>query len=293
MDKYVPNPKHTGPLALEMLEFIGKLMAMSIRAKLYLAFEFPPLIWKKIVGEEVTKSDLLEIDMITARQLDDIENCHEVDGNYRSGAITEPILNQEQFYEKFNGKLKFAYIGSDSIERELVLNGSSKEVTFENRVEYCNLVRQARLSEFDIQVASIVKGMSSVIPMRALLLFSSSQLEELVCGNPNIDIDLWKAHTESSGLSSQTVSLFWKVMESLSQKEQTGFIRFAWGRSRLPSKKEEFSMKMKLTSGGRAALPASHTCFFSIELPEYKTEEEMRHGLLTAIHYGVGGILNG
>jgi hypothetical protein len=33
--------------------------------------------------------------------------------------------------------------------------------------------------------------------------------------------------------------------------------------------------------------------FVSIEMPEYKTEEEMRHGLLTAIHYGIGGILNG
>lgn len=35
----------------------------------------------------------------------------------------------------------------------------------------------------------------------------------------------------------------------------------------------------------------SHTCFFSIELPPYSTEERMRQGLLTAIHFGMGGIL--
>jgi hypothetical protein len=102
-----------------------------------------------------------------------------------------------------------------------------------------------------------------------------------------------KANTEVTGLSSSIVNLFWKVMESLTKEEQRGFIRFAWGRSRLPSKSEDFTMKMRLTSGGRAALPVSHTCFFSVELPESKSEEEMRHGLLTAIHYGVGGILNG
>lgn len=33
-----------------------------------------------------------------------------------------------------------------------------------------------------------------------------------------------------------TVQLFWKVLASLSQEEQSGFVRFAWGRSRLPPK---------------------------------------------------------
>lgn len=43
---------------------------------------------------------------------------------------------------------------------------------------------------------------------------------------------------------------------------------------------------------GEESLPASHTCFFSIELPPYKTEAAMRKGLLTAIHFGMVGILN-
>jgi hypothetical protein len=289
MDKYVPNPKHTGPLALEMFEFIGKLMAMSVRAKLCLPFEFPPLVWKKIVGEEVAALDLMEVDMIAAKQLDAMEHCDEdsVDG--------EAILDDFAFQDKFsvNGKLKFVYVGSDQVERELVPGGVDKEVTFYNRLEYCQAVREARLAEFDLHAAAMAKGMAQVVPMRALLLFSASQVEELVCGSPTIDIELWKAFTESSGLSALTVGLFWKVMETLTPKEQSGFVRFAWGRSRLPARKEDFDVKRKLTGAGRAALPVSHTCFFSIEMPEYRTEEEMRHGLLTVIHFGVGGILNG
>ena len=284
MDKFLPNPKHCGPLALEMFQFIGKLMAMSIRVKLCLPFEFPSLIWKKIVGEEVRKSDLVEIDAISAKLLDDIENCH-LDGD-------DPVTDGDAFVRRFSNKLRFTYIGSDGVERDVCLHGSSKEVSFENRLEYVNLVRNARLNEFNLQVAAMGKGMGEVVPMRALLLFSGEQLAELVCGNPRIDIDLWKAHTDSS-VSPALTKLFWKVMESLSPVEQAGFIRFAWGRSRLPSRKEDFTTRMKLVSGGRSALPVSHTCFFSVELPSYTSEEEMKHGLLTAIHFGVGGILNG
>lgn len=284
MDKYVPNPKHSGPLALEMFEFVGRLMGMSIRAKLCLPFDFPPLIWKKILGEAVDALDLGEVDMIAMQQLDNMEKCHE--------DAADPVMDEDGFQERFPN-LKFTYVGSDHVERELEAGGSNKLVTFTNRLEYCKAVRAARLCEFDQQCIAMAKGLVQVVPSRALLLFSAPQLEELVCGSPQIDIALWKAHTESGGVNAATVQLFWKVMESLTPKEQSGFIRFAWGRSRLPARAEDFSVNMKLTSGGRAVLPVSHTCFFSIEMPEYKTEEEMRHGLLTVIHFGVGGILNG
>jgi hypothetical protein len=189
--------------------------------------------------------------------------------------------------------MPFVFSGSDGVERELgSFGGRKRMVTFANRIEYCDAVVAARLSEFDAAVIAIRKGLGEVVPLRMLMLFSALQLEELVCGSPTFDIDLWKSNTETSGLSASTVTLFWKVMASLPQKDQAGFVRFAWGRSRLPPAKE-FHVKMRLTSGGRATLPVSHTCFFSVELPEYKTEEEMRHGILTAIHFGVGGILMG
>ena len=80
-------------------------------------------------------------------------------------------------------------------------------------------------------------------------------------------------------------------MKSFTPKEQSGFVRFAWGRSRLPAAKD-FTTKMKLTVGS-GKLPVAHTCFFSVEIPEFTTEIEMRTALLTAINFGVGGILMG
>ena len=280
MDKFIPNPSLTDTTSLKMFEFIGRLMGMSIRVKLCLPFEFPPLIWKKIAGEKISPEDLMGVDAISCRQLHEIKSCTD-----------EGVVDDSTFHVKYGGKLRFVYMRSDGVEEDLVQGSSDKLVTFNNRLEYCSLVERAKASEFDRQVSAIERGMAEVTPMRILKLFSSQQLEVLVAGSPTIDFELWKSKTEASGLTAGTLDLFWNVMASLTPKEQSGFIRFAWGRSRLPSAKD-FTTKMKL-SYGHSKLPVAHTCFFSIELPEYATEEEMRAGLLTAINFGVGGILMG
>jgi hypothetical protein len=286
-EKFVPNPSYTSTTTMEMYEFVGKLMGMSIRTKLLLPFEFPPLIWKALVGEVVKPVDLSAIDAVTCSFLTALRNCEE-DG----------VTDHESFEAKYNQELDFTYTGSDGVQRPLrtpgldrsLSTGSPRIVTFENRLEYCAAVERARIHEFDAQVARIADGLGKVVPMDALQLFSWQQLEVLVAGSPTFDIDLWKKNTSSTGVSSRNLAWFWKVIESLSSKDQSAFIRFAWGRSRLPNAKH-FSTKMKLSDAGRATLPIAHTCFFSIELPNYESEEAMRRGILTVIEYGVGGIL--
>lgn len=280
MDKYVPNPCQKSALAMKMFKFVGRLMATSIRVKLCLPFEFPSIVWKRIVGEDVTMEDLMSVDSVTCSFLNALRHCDEDD-----------VVDEATFAEKYS-QVKFVYTGSDGVERELDSSQRQKVVNFSNRHEYCDAVLNARLHEFDEQIAAIASGMNDVIPLRILQLFSWQQVETLVCGSPTFDIALWKNKTDSTGVSSKTVELFWKVIESLTPKEQAGFVRFAWGRSRLPAEKD-FTTKMRLTNAGSNPLPVSHTCFFSIELPDYHTEAAMRHGIMTAIHFGVGGILNG
>ena len=278
-EKYLPNPMKTDALALSMFEFIGKLMGVSLRVKLCLPFEFPSIIWKQIVGDTPTAEDLMAIDVITGKLLFSLR--HTEDDN---------IYDQSSFAAKYDDKLKFVYVGSDGVERPMREGGEHTVVTYDTRLEYCDEMEFVRLKEFESQVAAISKGLGAIIPLHIIQLFSWHQLEVLVAGNPTFDIELWKANTEAPGVSSRALALFWKVMSSLSPKEQSGFVRFAWGRSRLPPAKD-FKTKMKLTFAGKAKLPVAHTCFFSVELPEYETEEDMKHGLLTAIHYGASGVL--
>lgn len=82
-------------------------------------------------------------------------------------------------------------------------------------------------------------------------------------------------------------------MRELAPEQKRNFVRFAWGRTRLPigewptlhtGQKVKFILvPMRNKYSG---LPLSHTCFFMIELPEYQDFESLKRALITAITYG-------
>ncbi len=59
--RYLPNPKHTSPRAMEMLVFLGRLMGMSLRHKSTLPFLFPSIVWKPLVGVPLTSQDMMQV----------------------------------------------------------------------------------------------------------------------------------------------------------------------------------------------------------------------------------------
>ena len=73
------------------------------------------------------------------------------------------------------------------------------------------------------------------------------------------------------------VKRFWKVMEGLDNKDRSQFLRFTWGRSRLPHK-DNWPRPFKLVARnyGDDMLPLAHTCFFELELPQYSTDQILR-----------------
>jgi len=66
------------------------------------------------------------------------------------------------------------------------------------------------------------------------------------------------------------------------------YLKFVWGRSRLPLNLSDLNRQHKIEfyrSRSRDSLPISHTCFFTIDLPEYSSEEMLQKRLLYAIQY--------
>merc|ERR1712054_462546 len=185
--------------------------------------------------------------------------------------------------------------GKDVVE--LVSGGASMKLTFQNRHRYVALLLHFRLHELDRQLAAIRRGLSCIVPLRILQLFTWTQVEELVAGKPEVDLEELKRHTEYRQYTpnSPVIKWFWEALESLTHLERTDFIRFVWGRSRLPLKGRPWpqSFKIQRCPGGDNALPQTHTCFFSIELPEYSSAEITKKRIHTAITYGTVGILNG
>lgn len=124
-----------------------------------------------------------------------------------------------------------------------------------------------RLHEFDLQIKAIRNGMARVIPVPLLSLFTNNELELMVCGSPEIPINMllsivsYKGNTLYnmwiplylvyiiiqklfivSGIepNDKLVQWFWEILTEFSTHERSLFLRFVWGRTRLPRTVEDF-----------------------------------------------------
>jgi len=214
-EKWVLNPGATSPTHMEMYAFFGKLMGIAIRGKQYLALNIPSMIWKLLVGDVPTEQDLEGIDYSLVKSLRVMRTS------------PEEGFNDIFFYE-------FTATSQDGRTVELIPNGAAVEVVHANREQYCDAHLAYRLHEFDAQAEAIRAGLSTIIPLNLLNLFSWDQLELMVCGSAEVDIDLLKKCTEYSSISESDphVVLFWQALAEFNQEERSALLRFTWGRSR-------------------------------------------------------------
>eukprot|EP00956_Cyclotella_meneghiniana_P009007 scaffold12350_cov23-Cyclotella_meneghiniana.AAC.1 len=83
---------------------------------------------------------------------------------------------------------------------ELIPDGANVDVTEENLPEYIEAVLKYRmLGRCEKQINELLLGFFDVIPEPLLTIFDFQELELLMCGMPNIDMDDWIENTEYSG----------------------------------------------------------------------------------------------
>lgn len=279
-EKWVLNPGASTTTPLHMYEFLGKLMGVALRSKQYLSLNVAAMIWKKLVGEQLQIEDLAAVDSMIVNSMHKMRTIDKL-------GVTEEMF-EDIVLETFTT------LSSDNRVVVLKPSGQSIAVTFANRCEYADLVESYRLHEFDLQVAFLYRGISTVVPAKLLSCFTGPELELMVCGSPEIDVDLLEKCTEYSSCNASDTHIiwFWQVLRKFSHDERSAFLRFVWGRSRLPANEKEFPQRFKLQSfskaqAGRSSdgyLPISHTCFFSVELPIYSSEQVLHEKLLYAIY---------
>lgn len=134
-----------------------------------------------------------------------------------------------------------------------------------------------------------------------LCRYTPRQAERLVCGDADIDIDLLQDNTvygdptsDQKGLKGDEheVKLFWKVLRSFDSKRRAEFLRFVYGRTRLPLRSDfirPFNIRHKTSVKVKPNedLPTAQTCFFRLYLPAFKHEESCSKMLLVAIREGL------
>lgn len=276
-NKFVPNSQLTSPQMLDIFKFIGRMIGVSIRTKLLLPFQFADIIWKLIANRKVTIDDLIEVDSPIVNYIKGIMRCEDEYFPYLVGDDAMCVINNFK---------------NESIE--LIEGGSNIPLTVENRKEMCDLMIEKRLHEFDIQVKCIRDGLMEVLPEESLYIFNGDELEYITCGVDIIDIDLLKKNTIYEGYNEndQVIKWYWRVMEELTNEQRSQWILFVWGRSRLPTS-NEWKSKYKISKTNNPdLLPKSHTCFFQLVLPPYRSYEEMNSRIKTTLTFGNFGFQN-
>lgn len=138
-----------------------------------------------------------------------------------------------------------------------------------------------------------------MVPLDLLTIFNDHELELLIAGLPDINVDDLQANTEYAGYTaaSQQVLWFWEVVRSFDREALAHLLQFVTGTSKVPldgfkalqgiGGPQKFCIHRTFATTER--LPSAHTCFNQLDLPEYQSKEQLQERLRLAIHEGAEG----
>ncbi|CAG8603546.1 16600_t:CDS:2, partial [Dentiscutata heterogama] len=270
------NPEH-----LSFFKFVGRVIGKAIYDGRLLDAYFTRSFYKHILGKPVDYRDVEAIDLEYYNSLvwmlnNDITNV--VD-------LTFSVVTNDFGQEKII---------------DLKPNGSNITVTDENKREYVMLVTEQRLTlAIKDQIEHFLAGFHEIIPAHLISIFNEQELELLISGMPDIDIDDWKNNTEYQNYTSSSpqIQWFWRAVRSFSQEERAKLLQFVTGTSKVPLEGfsalqgvhgvQKFQIHKDFSSPDR--LPSAHTCFNQLDIPEYEDYEQLRSQLLLAISEGTTG----
>lgn len=109
--------------------------------------------------------------------------------------------------------------------------------------------------------------MSWIVPVPLLSLLTAKQLEQMVCGMPEICVDVLKKVVRYREVDEQQqlVQWLWRTLEEFSNEERVLFMRFVSGRSRLPANTADISQRfqiMKVDRVSRGSFPSLVKIYF-------------------------------
>ena len=278
---YQPSPfSYVNPEHLRYFKFVGRIVAKALLDGYLLDAHFTKAFYKHMINAPLHYTDFEDYDPEYFKNLEWI------------------MKNDVEILD-----LNFSYETNDfgvMKEKDLKPNGRNIPVTNENKHEYIKLLCYAKMAnEIKPQIESFLEGLHEIIPQEILKIFDPNELELMISGLPEIDINDLKENTEYVNYSkdSKIIVDFWKVLRNFDENMKAGFLQFVTGTSKVPLD----GFKSLVGIGGnvqkfqihrayeKAKLPTSHTCMNQLDLPEYDSYEELDEKLRKAILYGREG----
>lgn len=269
------NPEH-----LSFFKFVGRVIGKAIYDGRLLDAYFARSLYRQLLGKPV-----------------DYKDVEWVDPEYYKSLCW--ILENDPTVLDLNFSVEADAFGVNQII-PLKEGGESISVTQENKREFVQHSAQYRLySSIKDQIESLSTGFYEIIPKDLITIFNEQELELLISGTPDIDVDEWRAATEYNGYTSSDPNIvwWWRALKSFNRDERAKVLSFATGTSRVPLSGfvdlqgvqgvQRFSIHRAYGESDR--LPQAHTCFNQIDLPQYSSYEMLRQQLLMAINEGGEG----
>ncbi|XP_011038806.1 PREDICTED: E3 ubiquitin-protein ligase UPL1 isoform X3 [Populus euphratica] len=281
---FQPNPNSVYQTEhLSYFKFVGRVVAKALFDGQLLDVYFTRSFYKHILGVKVTYHDIEAVDPDYYKNL---KWMLENDVSYVPDLTFSMDADEEKhiLYEK-----------TQVTDYELKPGGRNIRVTEETKHEYVDLVADHILTNaIRPQITSFLEGFNELVPRELISIFNDKELELLISGLPEIDLDDLKASTEYTGYTSASsvIQWFWEVVKGFNKEDMARLLQFVTGTSKVPlegfkalqgiSGPQKFQIHKAY--GAPERLPSAHTCFNQLDLPEYTSREQLQERLLLAIH---------
>uniref|UniRef100_A0A4W3JTY1 HECT-type E3 ubiquitin transferase n=1 Tax=Callorhinchus milii TaxID=7868 RepID=A0A4W3JTY1_CALMI len=260
---------------LEWFRFSGRILGLALIHQYLLDAFFTRPFYKALLRLPCDLSDLEYLD----------EEFHQSLQWMKDNDITDILDLTFTVNEEVFGQVT---------ERELKTGGANIQVTEKNKKEYIERMVKWRVERGVVQqTEALVRGFYEVVDSRLVSVFDARELELVIAGTAEIDLNDWRNNTEyRSGYHDGHIVIrwFWAAVEHFNNEQRLRLLQFVTGTSSIPY--EGFAA-LRGSNGLRrfciekwgkvTSLPRAHTCFNRLDLPPYPSYSMLYEKLLTAV----------
>ncbi|XP_062844210.1 E3 ubiquitin-protein ligase HECW1 [Trichomycterus rosablanca] len=260
---------------LEWFRFSGRILGLVLIHQYLLDAFFTRPFYKALLRLATDLSDLEYLD----------EEFHQSLQWMKDNDITDVLDLNFTVNEEVFGQVT---------ERELKSGGANVQVTEKNKKEYIERMVKWRVERGVVQqTQALVRGFYEVVDSRLVSVFDARELELVIAGTAEIDLNDWRTNTEYRGGYHDghiVIRWFWGVVERFNNEQRLRLLQFVTGTSSVPY--EGFTA-LRGSNGLRrfciekwgkiTSLPRAHTCFNRLDLPPYPSYTMLYEKLLIAV----------
>ncbi|XP_011639513.1 E3 ubiquitin-protein ligase Su(dx)-like [Pogonomyrmex barbatus] len=208
------NPDH-----LQYFKFIGRFIAMALYHGRFIYSGFTMPFYKRMLNKKLVMKDIESIDPEFYKSLvwikeNNIDEC-----------------GLELFYS-----VDFEILGQ-VIHHELKEGGDKVRVGEDNKEEYIRLMTEWRMTRgIEEQTKAFLEGFNSVVPLEWLKYFDERELELMLCGMQEIDVEDWQRNTiyRHYTRNSKQILWFWQFVTRTDSEKRARLLQFVTGTCRVP-----------------------------------------------------------